>query len=503
MDVIDLIATDLPDLLQALDGRGSSCRTRTVQAARPPALVLREVAAGLAHRAAAADHQSERRVPADADRHLRTARSRATTRRGAAGRRRRDLPAARAVRVPGAVGQLRRSRADRARRAVDRRREHSCRASARSASVASSPSSSARSCCSTRDVPGFGIAWQLIGAMAFVGGAAAARASSRSRCARGAVRSSAAARRMLRESAEAIEIVRARRHRPRARRTLERDELACPCSAGERLRIVRVDGLHARSRARDERTRTTRSTAHVSIAPLPSSSSWLCRAADAGHQGPERVRARRDLHVRPLHGRQGTRPDHPGPARAAHGQGRPARRRARRADAGRDLARQRLGQGQCRGLFPDRRPGASAIIQVANPFEATSQLAQTTLRSVLGQHELDEMLSQRDKLNVDIQHILDQATDAWGIKVANVEIKHVDLDESMIRAIAKQAEAERTRRAKIIHAEGEKQAAAQLVEAARDARRGAEGAAAALPADARRHLEREDARRSCSRCRST
>jgi len=109
---------------------------------------------------------------------------------------------------------------------------------------------------------------------------------------------------------------------------------------------------------------------------------------------------------------------------------------------------------------------AKAIIQVAVPFEATSQLAQTTLRSVLGQHELDEMLSQREKLNVDIQHILDQATDAWGIKVANVEIKHVDLDESMIRAIAKQAEAERTRRAKIIHAEGEKQAAAQLVEAA-------------------------------------
>jgi len=109
---------------------------------------------------------------------------------------------------------------------------------------------------------------------------------------------------------------------------------------------------------------------------------------------------------------------------------------------------------------------SKAIIQVANPFEATSQLAQTTLRSVLGQHELDEMLSQRDKLNVDIQHILDSATDAWGIKVANVEIKHVDLDETMIRAMAKQAEAERTRRAKIIHAEGEKQAAAQLVEAA-------------------------------------
>ena len=107
-----------------------------------------------------------------------------------------------------------------------------------------------------------------------------------------------------------------------------------------------------------------------------------------------------------------------------------------------------------------------AIIQVANVFEATSQLAQTTLRSVLGQHDLDEMLSERDKLNQDIQVILDQHTDAWGIKVSNVEIKHVDLDESMIRAIAAQAEAERSRRAKVIHAEGERQAATQLAEAA-------------------------------------
>ena len=107
-----------------------------------------------------------------------------------------------------------------------------------------------------------------------------------------------------------------------------------------------------------------------------------------------------------------------------------------------------------------------AIIQVANVFEATSQLAQTTLRSVLGQHELDEMLSERDKLNADIQVILDSRTDAWGIKVANVEIKHIDLDESMIRSIAAQAEAERTRRAKVIHAEGERQASAVLAEAA-------------------------------------
>ncbi|MCK9505361.1 MAG: slipin family protein [Porticoccaceae bacterium] len=108
-----------------------------------------------------------------------------------------------------------------------------------------------------------------------------------------------------------------------------------------------------------------------------------------------------------------------------------------------------------------------AIIQVEDYLEATSQLSQTTLRSVLGQHELDDMLAQRDKLNADIQSILDQQTDAWGIKVSNVEIKHVDLNESMIRAIAKQAEAERERRAKVIHAEGELQASEKLAEAAK------------------------------------
>jgi regulator of protease activity HflC (stomatin/prohibitin superfamily) len=106
-----------------------------------------------------------------------------------------------------------------------------------------------------------------------------------------------------------------------------------------------------------------------------------------------------------------------------------------------------------------------AIIQVEEFEVATSQLAQTTLRSVLGQHELDEMLAERDKLNKDIQQILDTQTDAWGIKVANVELKHVDLNESMIRAIAKQAEAERIRRAKIIDAEGEQQAAEKLAQA--------------------------------------
>jgi regulator of protease activity HflC (stomatin/prohibitin superfamily) len=116
----------------------------------------------------------------------------------------------------------------------------------------------------------------------------------------------------------------------------------------------------------------------------------------------------------------------------------------------------------CRIVDPEK-----AVIQVVNVFEATSQLAQTTLRSVLGQHELDEMLAERDKMNADIQRILDRQTDAWGIKVSNVEIKHVDLNENMVRAIAAQAEAERSRRAKIIHAEGEKQASEMLAQAAR------------------------------------
>jgi regulator of protease activity HflC (stomatin/prohibitin superfamily) len=107
-----------------------------------------------------------------------------------------------------------------------------------------------------------------------------------------------------------------------------------------------------------------------------------------------------------------------------------------------------------------------AIIRVEDFNSATSQLAQTTLRSVLGKHDLDEMLSERDKLNSDIQEIIDAQTEEWGIKVANVEIKHVDLNESMIRAIARQAEAERERRAKVIHAEGELQASKKLVEAA-------------------------------------
>jgi len=107
-----------------------------------------------------------------------------------------------------------------------------------------------------------------------------------------------------------------------------------------------------------------------------------------------------------------------------------------------------------------------AIIQVEDFHTATSQLAQTTLRSVLGGHELDEMLAEREKLNFDIQEILDKQTDAWGIKISNVEIKHIDLDESMVRAIAKQAEAERERRAKVINAKGELEASENLLEAA-------------------------------------
>jgi len=113
-----------------------------------------------------------------------------------------------------------------------------------------------------------------------------------------------------------------------------------------------------------------------------------------------------------------------------------------------------------RVLDPER-----AIIQVEAFDQATSQLAQTTLRSVVGQHELDQMLAERDRLNADVQRILDEQTDAWGIKVSNVELKHIDLDEKMVRAIARQAEAERLRRAKIIDAEGELQAAEKLVQA--------------------------------------
>ena len=125
----------------------------------------------------------------------------------------------------------------------------------------------------------------------------------------------------------------------------------------------------------------------------------------------------------------------------------------------------------------------NAIIQVANFLEATSQLAQTTLRAVLGKHELDALLAEREKLNLDIQTVLDQQTDAWGIKVSNVEIKHVDINESMVRAIARQAEAERERRAKVIHAEGRAAGLGEAAAGRADARAEDRGDAAALPAD--------------------
>ena len=131
-----------------------------------------------------------------------------------------------------------------------------------------------------------------------------------------------------------------------------------------------------------------------------------------------------------------------------------------------------------------------AVIQVRDFMEATSQLAQTTLRSVLGKHELDEMLAERDKLNLDIQKVLDRQTDAWGIKVSNVEIKRIDLDESMIRAIARQAEAERERRAKIINAEGEQQAAAEAGRGRPHPGGGAAGDAVALSRRVVRHRQR-------------
>ena len=149
---------------------------------------------------------------------------------------------------------------------------------------------------------------------------------------------------------------------------------------------------------------------------------------------------------------QGPRPHHPRALCSADGEGRSPGRRPRQVNA----------VLYFRIIDPER-----AIIKVEDFMAATSQLAQTTLRSVLGKHELDEMLAERDRLNAAIQEILDQQTDAWGIKVANIEIKDIDLAENMVRAIAKQAEAERLRRAKVINAEGEQQAAEKLVEAGR------------------------------------
>ena len=136
------------------------------------------------------------------------------------------------------------------------------------------------------------------------------------------------------------------------------------------------------------------------------------------------------------------------------------------ATAGTDAADRAASKAQAETLYQAVLDAQKAIIQVEDYHSATSQLAQTTLRAVLGKHELDDMLAEREQLNNDIQQVLDAQTDAWGIKVSNVEIKHVDLDESMVRAIARQAEAERERRAKVIHAEGELQASEKLMQAA-------------------------------------
>ena len=143
-----------------------------------------------------------------------------------------------------------------------------------------------------------------------------------------------------------------------------------------------------------------------------------------------------------------------------------------------------------------------AVVEVENYLYATSQLAQTTLRSVLGQAELDELLSEREKLNDALQEIIDRQTDPWGIKVSAVEVKHVDLPQEMQRAMARQAEAEREKRAKIIHAEGEKQAAHGAGRGGRRDRQQPGDAAAALPADARPRSPPRRTRRSSSRCRS-
>jgi regulator of protease activity HflC (stomatin/prohibitin superfamily) len=144
---------------------------------------------------------------------------------------------------------------------------------------------------------------------------------------------------------------------------------------------------------------------------------------------------------------------------------RPAHRRCRGAAAGRDLA-DNVSVKVSAVIYFRVIDAERAVIQVNNYMEATSQLSQTTLRSVLGKHELDEMLAERDRLNADIQDALDKQTEGWGIKVSNVEIKRIDLEESMVRAIARQAEAERSRRAKVINALGEEQAAQKLLEAA-------------------------------------
>ena len=219
-------------------------------------------------------------------------------------------------------------------------------------------------------------------------------------------------------------------------------------------------------------------------------------------EGAERIRARRDVHLRAVHRHQGPGHHHRD-CRSASSMRRVDLRVIVLNVPKQDVITRDNVSVKVNAVVYFRvvDPG-KAIIQVANPYEATSQVAQTTLRSVLGQHEMDDLLSQRDKLNADIQTILDQNTENWGIKVANVEIKDVDLDESMIRAMAKQAEAERTRRAKIIHAEGEAQAAQTARRRPRNRWRSSP-APCSCAICRRWRTSRTSARRSsCSRCRS-
>ena len=173
---------------------------------------------------------------------------------------------------------------------------------------------------------------------------------------------------------------------------------------------------------------------------------------------PQGVRARRDVHARPIHRGQGPRRA-PGAAVIQQMKKLELRTVVLNVPKQDVISRDNVSVKVSAVVYFRIVDPEKAILQVANPWEATSQLAQTTLRSVAGQHEMDEMLAQRDKLNAAIQQILDANTAAWGMKVTNVEIKDIDLDETMIRAMARQAEAERARRAKVIHAEGEKQAA--------------------------------------------
>ena len=168
--------------------------------------------------------------------------------------------------------------------------------------------------------------------------------------------------------------------------------------------------------------------------------------------------------------------------------------------AGRDHARQRAGQGQRRRLLPRRRPGQVGRSRSSAILAATSQIAQTTLRSVLGKADLDTLLAERERLNEALQQIIDEQTEPWGIKVTTVEIKDVGIPQGMQRAMARQAEAERERRAKVINAEGEFQASERLLDAAEVMSAQPRGAAAALPADAARDRDRTRTRRSSSRC---